>query len=71
MGRSIRSGLEYTSLQVGLSRYPTVLDKLMDMAVSRQILLNNLQKTKVANMVFAMQSRSSQILVSAFLLLHY
>ncbi|EQC37685.1 hypothetical protein SDRG_04715 [Saprolegnia diclina VS20] len=52
-------GLEYTSLQVGLSRYPTVLDKLMDMAVSRQILLNNLQKTKVANMVFAMQKKVS------------
>ncbi|OQR87662.1 transcriptional regulator, Crp/Fnr family [Achlya hypogyna] len=51
-------GLEYGHLQLGLSRYPAVLEKLMRLAVGRQILLNNLQKTKVANMVFAMQKKT-------------
>ncbi|OQR81453.1 transcriptional regulator, Crp/Fnr family [Thraustotheca clavata] len=48
--------LEYEHLEMVLARYPVVLEKLKEVAVSRQVLLANLQKIKVTSMIMAMPS---------------
>ncbi|OQR87469.1 tetrameric potassium-selective cyclic nucleotide gated channel [Achlya hypogyna] len=43
--------LEYKQLQTGLARYPSAMDKLMRVALQRKILITNLRKTKITNLM--------------------
>ncbi|EQC37778.1 hypothetical protein, variant [Saprolegnia diclina VS20] len=43
--------LDYKKLQIGLARYPSVMDKLMRDALQRKILLTNLRSAKISNLL--------------------